>query len=190
MYDFSGIRNVERALEMAEEEGMYVIARTGPYVNAELTGGGYPGWMFRNRAEARTDDPVYLAAVDEWMTQINAIIARHQVTTGGGNVIAYQIENELGKVEPKHVRHMEHLATKARADGISVPFFHNAAGRLPDWAPKGSSRALGQSRADRHVCLRRLPRRHLQRARRPARARTRRPTGASTASRRRRRRAR
>ena len=49
VYDFSGIRNVERALQIAEEEGMYVIARTGPYVNAELTGGGYPGWMFRSR---------------------------------------------------------------------------------------------------------------------------------------------
>lgn len=139
VYDFSGIRNVERALQIAKEEGMYVIARTGPYVNAELTGGGYPGWMFRSRAEARTDDPVYLSAVDEWMTQINAIIARHQASDGGGNVIAYQLENELGKVEPKHVRQMEHLARKARADGITVPFFHNAAGRLPDWAPKNSS---------------------------------------------------
>ncbi len=139
VYDFSGVRNVERALEIAEEEGMYIIARTGPYVNAELTGGGYPGWMFRNRAEARTDDPAYLAAVDEWMTQINAIIGRHQATTGGGNVIAYQLENELGKVEPKHVRQMEHLAKKARADGITVPFFHNAAGRLADWTPKDST---------------------------------------------------
>jgi hypothetical protein len=139
VYDFSGVRNVERALEIAQEEGMYVIARMGPYVNAELSGGGFPGWMFRNRAEARTDDPAYLAAVDEWMTQIDAIVARHQVTTGGGSVIAYQIENELGKVEPKHARQMAHLAAKARADGITVPFFHNAAGRLPDWTPQGSS---------------------------------------------------
>jgi beta-galactosidase GanA len=139
VYDFSGVRNVERALEIAQEEGMYVIARMGPYVNAELSGGGFPGWMLRNRAEARTDDPAYLAAVDEWMTQIDAIVARHQVTTGGGSVIAYQIENELGKVEPKHARQMAHLAAKARADGITVPFFHNAAGRLPDWTPQGSS---------------------------------------------------
>jgi hypothetical protein len=139
VYDFTGVRDVERALEIAEEEGMYIIARTGPYVNAELSGGGFPGWMLRSRAEARSDDPVYLAAVDEWMSHINPIIARHQVTNGGGTVIAYQLENELGKVEPKHVRQMEHLAKKARADGISVPFFHNAAGRLPDWAPKKSS---------------------------------------------------
>jgi beta-galactosidase GanA len=73
------------------------------------------------------------------MTQIDAIVARHQVTNGGGTVIAYQIENELGKVEPKHARQMAHLAAKARADGITVPFFHNAAGRLPDWTPPASS---------------------------------------------------
>jgi len=141
VYDFTGVRDMDRLLRIAEEEGMYVIARPGPYVNAELSGGGFPGWMFRNKAEARTDDPVYLAAADEWLGQINAIIARHQVTNGGGSVIAYQLENELGKVEPKHVRAMDHLAARARADGISVPMFHNAAGRLPDWAPKNSSAA-------------------------------------------------
>jgi hypothetical protein len=141
VYDFSGVRDMDRLLRIAEEEGMYVIARPGPYVNAELSGGGFPGWMFRNKAEARTDDPVYLAAADEWLGQINAIIARHQVSNGGGSVIAYQLENELGKVEPKHARAMAHLAAKARADGISVPMFHNAAGRLPDWAPRNGSAA-------------------------------------------------
>ncbi|MFG6413172.1 beta-galactosidase [Roseateles sp. DC23W] len=138
-YDFTGIRNVERALEIAKEEGMYVIARMGPYVNAELTAGGFPGWLLRQRAEARTDAAEYQAATDEWMTQINAILARHQLTNGGGNVIAYQLENELFAVNPKNIRHMQHLADKARADGITVPLFHNAASRLPDWTPKTST---------------------------------------------------
>lgn len=138
-YDFTGIRNVERALEMAKEEGLYVIARMGPYVNAELSAGGFPGWLLRQRAEARTDAAEYQAATDEWMTQINAILARHQITNGGGNVIAYQLENELFAVNPKNIRHMQHLADKARADGITVPLFHNAASRLPDWTPKNST---------------------------------------------------
>jgi beta-galactosidase GanA len=138
-YDFSGVRNVERALQMAEEEGLYVIARPGPYVNAELTAGGFPGWLLRQRAEARTDAPAYQNAAGEWLTQINAIIARHQLTNGGGTVIAYQLENELFSVQPKNARHMQFLADKAKADGITVPLFHNAASRLPDWAPKGSA---------------------------------------------------
>lgn len=138
-YDFSGVRNIERAIQMAEDEGLYVIIRPGPYVNAELTMGGFPGWLARQKAVARTDDPEYLKAVDEWQTQIDAIIARHQITTGGGKIIAYQIENELGDTSPSRQRYMQHLADKVHADGITVPLFHNSAGRLPNWTPPSST---------------------------------------------------
>jgi beta-galactosidase GanA len=138
-YDFSGIRNMERAIEMAEEEGLYAIIRVGPYVNAELTMGGFPGWLARQKDIARTDAAPYIAAADEWLTQIDAIVARHQITTGGGNVILYQIENELSQTTPTHQRYMQHLADKAHADGITVPLFHNSAGRLPNWTPPTSS---------------------------------------------------
>lgn len=138
-YDFTGVRNLERLLQMASDEGLYVIVRPGPYVNAELSMGGFPGWLARQRAEARTDAAEYQAATAEWLTQVNAIIARYQLTSGGGTVIAYQLENELFSVQPKNARHMQFLADKARADGITVPLFHNAASRLPDWTPRTSS---------------------------------------------------
>ncbi len=138
-YDFSGVRNIERVIQMAEDEGLYVIIRPGPYVNAELTMGGFPGWLARQKSLARSDAPDYLAAVDEWQTQIDAIIARHQITTGGGKVIAYQIENELGDTSDSRKRYMQHLADKVHADGITVPLFHNSAGRLPNWTPPGST---------------------------------------------------
>ena len=138
-YDFSGVRNIERVLQMAQDEGLYVIIRPGPYVNAELSMGGFPGWVTRQKAMARTDDPQYIAAVDEWQTQIDAIIARHQITTGGGTIIAYQIENELGDTSDSRKRYMQHLADKVHADGITLPLFHNSAGRLPNWTPANSS---------------------------------------------------
>lgn len=138
-YDFSGVRNVERAIQMVEDEGMYVIIRPGPYVNAELSMGGFPGWVTRQKAMARTDDPQYIAAVDEWQTQIDAIIARHQITTGGGKIIAFQIENELGDTSDSRKRYMQHLADKVHADGITVPLFHNSASRLPNWTPPNST---------------------------------------------------
>lgn len=31
-YDFQGIRDIEQCLRMAQEVGLYVIARPGPYV--------------------------------------------------------------------------------------------------------------------------------------------------------------
>ncbi len=142
VYDFSGIRDIDLLLTMAEEEGLYVITRAGPYVNAELSRGGFPGWLVNQRARARTDDPAYLAAVDEWLTQVNAIIARHQINGDGkgnkGNVILHQIENELALTTPAQRRYMDHLYAKARADGINVPIFHNDQGRNGYWVPESS----------------------------------------------------
>jgi len=139
IYDFSGIRDVDRALSMAEEEGLYVIVRAGPYVNAELTRGGFPTWLVTQRAKARTDAPEYLDAVDEWYAHINPILRRHQLSDGGGSIILYQIENELPETTPAHVRYMHHLYDQARADGITVPIFHNDIGRNGYWVPKSST---------------------------------------------------
>ncbi len=142
VYDFSGIRDLDRLLTMAEEEGLWVMTRAGPYVNAELSRGGFPGWLVNQKARARTDDPEYLAAADEWLTQINAIIARHQINGDGkgrkGSVILHQIENELALTTPAQRRYMDHLYAKARADGITVPIFHNDQGRNGYWVPEGS----------------------------------------------------
>jgi beta-galactosidase GanA len=142
VYDFTGIRDVDRVLTMAEEEGLYVIARPGPYVNAELARGGFPGWLVNQKGVARSDDPAYLAAVDEWMTRIDAIVARHQINGDGkghsGTVILYQIENELPLTTAAQRRYMDHLYARVRADGITVPLFHNDQGRNGYWVPDSS----------------------------------------------------
>ena len=44
-YDFTGVRDVGAMLDMAADVGLFVIARPGPYINAEVDGGGFPaGW--------------------------------------------------------------------------------------------------------------------------------------------------
>lgn len=138
VYDFSGVRDMDRLLRMANEVGLYVIVRPGPYMNAEISRGGFPGWLVTQAARARTDAPEYLAAADEWLTQINAIIARHQFSERKGSVILYQIENELDLITPSHRRYMQHLRDKVRADGITVPIFHNDKGRNGFWVPADS----------------------------------------------------
>ncbi len=143
VYDFEGIRDIDLLLKMAAEEGLYVITRVGPYVNAELTRGGYPGWLVNQRVRSRTDAPEYLEASDEWLKEINAIVARHQINGGpkgekGGSVILHQIENELAMTTPAQSRYMDHLYKRARADGITVPIFHNDQGRNGYWVPEDS----------------------------------------------------
>ncbi|MEE1807624.1 beta-galactosidase [Streptomyces sp. BE133] len=125
VYDFKGIRDVDKLLDIAEEVGIYVIARPGPYINAETDGGGFPGWLVTQKGKARTTAPDYLAASDEWLSQIDPILARHQLTNGTGTIIAYQVENEYYEDTADGHAYIRHLVDKARADGITVPLTGN-----------------------------------------------------------------
>lgn len=147
-YDFTGIRDVDLLLDMAERAGLYVIARPAPYINAEVDGGGLPGWLSTMPGNNRSADPLFLKYADEWLTRIDAIIARHQLTDGGGTVIAYQVENEYYNGSAAGNDYMKHLKDKARADGITVPLtgnnngtFNTGTGALdidgPDSYPQG-----------------------------------------------------
>ncbi len=138
VYDFTGVRDMDKVLDLAREAGLYVIARPGPYINAEVTGGGFPGWLTTQAGTARSDAPDYLAAADEWLTAIDRVIARHQYVDGRGPVILYQIENELAATGESQRDYIAHLYDKVRADGIGVPIFHNDKGRNGIWVPPDS----------------------------------------------------
>jgi beta-galactosidase GanA len=131
VYDFTGVRDLDRLLQIADEVGLYVIARPGPYINAELDSGGFPGWLNTQAGQARTQADDYQAAWTEWFSKVNAIIARHQVTNGGGSVVLYQLENEYFGDDAAY---MEELKAAVRAQGITVPTFHNDVGRKLRWA--------------------------------------------------------
>ena len=45
VYDFHGQLDVAEFVRMAQEEGLYVILRPGPYVCAEWDLGGLPAWL-------------------------------------------------------------------------------------------------------------------------------------------------
>lgn len=125
VYDFSGIRDMDRVLDEAQKAGIYVIARPGPYINAEVDSGGFPLWLTQKPVKNRSPDPDYLKLGDEWLTQIDRIIARHQLSDGRGSVIAYQIENEFYNGDDKGRDYIQHLRDKAKADGITVPLVGN-----------------------------------------------------------------
>src|SRR5580693_5356049 len=137
VYDFTGVRDMDLVMRMAADTGIYVLARPGPYINGELNAGGFPGWLTSTAAVARTDDPVYLGYVDEWLTAIDGVLARHQLTDGGGTLLLYQIENEYASYigSPTGINYMAHLYAKVRADGITVPIYHNDKGRNGYWVP-------------------------------------------------------
>ncbi|WP_203918962.1 beta-galactosidase [Rugosimonospora africana] len=125
VYDFTGVRDVDKLLDQADALGIYVIARPGPYINAEVDGGGFPGWLSTKAGNTRSDNPDYLRYSDEWQTQIDRILARHQLTDGRGTVIEYQVENEYYNGDAAGRSYLKHLEDKAKADGITVPLVGN-----------------------------------------------------------------
>jgi hypothetical protein len=127
VYDFSGIRDVRRLLEIVAEMDLYLIARPGPYINAEYTAGGLPGWLLakpdvvlRNRDEsgAYVWSQPYMDAVTEWWDQIIPIIREYP------KLLLVQIENEYAtlNMEPDY---MQALYNMTRDRGITVPLMHN-----------------------------------------------------------------
>ena len=133
VYDFSGVRDVDKLLTIAEEVGIYVIARPGPYINAETDAGGFPDWLLTQKGRARSSDADYTKSYKEWLDHIDPIIAKHQITNGG-SVILYQIENEYTGWH-RDSQYMEDLKSKVKADGIDVPTFHNdKSGPQGTWA--------------------------------------------------------
>ena len=124
VYDFGGVRDMNEFLNMAQLAGLYVIARPGPYINAETDGGGIPSWVLTSPNGYRSDTQPYLSAALQWSSEIDAVIAAHQITKGG-DVILYQIENEYTGKSAADVQYMADLEQQATSDGIDVPFTFN-----------------------------------------------------------------
>lgn len=95
-FDFSGQLDVAAFVRMAQEEGLNVILRPGPYVCAEWEAGGLPAWLFADPTmQVRTRDPKFMQAAEEYLTRVGKELAPLQAWHGGP-IIAVQIENEYG----------------------------------------------------------------------------------------------
>ena len=60
VYDFSGNRDVAEFVREAQQEGLYVILRPGPYSCAEWDFGGFPAWLLKDpNMVVRSRDPKF-----------------------------------------------------------------------------------------------------------------------------------
>ncbi|KAI1622657.1 beta-galactosidase A [Exophiala viscosa] len=133
-YSAEGVFALEPFFDAASEAGIYLLARPGPYINAEASGGGFPGWLQRIKGRLRTTDTDYLNATQNYASHVAATIAKGQITNGGP-IILYQPENEYsgfccGLTGPDG-QYMQDVMDQARAAGVVIPFLSN------DNAPHG-----------------------------------------------------
>jgi beta-galactosidase len=95
-FDFKGNLDVAAYLRTAQEEGLWVIVRPGPYVCTEWEFGGLPAWLLSTPdMKVRGSDPRFLKAAASYMREVGRQLAPLQITRGGP-VIMVQVENEYG----------------------------------------------------------------------------------------------
>ncbi|KAG8780136.1 hypothetical protein FRC12_023406 [Ceratobasidium sp. 428] len=129
----SGAHDFESILQDCKDLGLYVIWRAGPYVNAETTAGGFALWATTGAYGAlRNNDTRYTNAWMPYMKKYTQILSKHQVTNGG-NLVMFQIENEIsgqrtssGAENWPLIDYMKQLEQTSRQSGLVIPFFTNA----------------------------------------------------------------
>uniref|UniRef100_A0ABM5GPV0 Beta-galactosidase isoform X2 n=1 Tax=Pogona vitticeps TaxID=103695 RepID=A0ABM5GPV0_9SAUR len=96
VYSFTGDRDLEYFLQLADDVGLLVILRAGPYICAEWDMGGLPAWLLEKESIVlRSSDSDYLTAVGRWMGILLPKMKLH-LYQNGGPIIMVQVENEYG----------------------------------------------------------------------------------------------
>jgi len=110
-YDFTGNNDVAEFIREAQQEGLYVVLRPGPYVCAEWEFGGYPAWLLKDPTTViRSSDPRFMAPATRWIKRLGQELAPLQIGNGGP-IVLVQVENEYGSFGDDH----EYMEANKRA---------------------------------------------------------------------------
>jgi beta-galactosidase len=101
-FDFAGQNDLAAFLKIAQQEGLYVVLRPGPYICAEWDFGGYPAWLLKDRTTVvRSLDPKFTKPAADWFQHLGAVV-KPFLLANGGPIIAVQVENEYGSFGQDH----------------------------------------------------------------------------------------
>lgn len=122
-FDFAtGNHDLARFFRTAQQEGLWVLLRPGPYVCAEWDFGGLPPYLLKDpELRVRSLYPRYMQAAERYMARL-AEVVRPALVTRGGPILMLQVENEYGSYANDR-RYMARLRDVWQAHGIDVPFF-------------------------------------------------------------------
>jgi beta-galactosidase len=95
-FDFTGNLDLAEYLRTAQQEGLWVLLRPGPYICSEWDFGGYPAWLLSDPdMHVRSTDPKFLQAAERYMKRVGKEAAGLGIGHGGP-ILAVQVENEYG----------------------------------------------------------------------------------------------
>lgn len=121
-FDFKGLLDLEKFLNVAQKLGLYAIVRPGPYICAEWEFGGLPAWLLaKDDIHLRCMDETYLKCVENYFHEVCRHLRFH-LLENGGNVIMMQVENEYGSYGMDH-EYMQYIADLYKKEQMNVFLF-------------------------------------------------------------------
>jgi len=156
VFDFTSPgHDIARFVRIAQEEGMWVLLRPGPYVCAEWDFGGIPTYLLRYPdIKIRCLDPRYMEAAERYIGKLS-VVARPLQITNRGQIVMLNIENEYGSYgnDRGYIRRLKEVWLK---HGIDIPFF-TADGPTPYMLEaghvEGSAIGLDSGSEEKHWAL-------------------------------------
>ena len=145
-------RDLAAFLRLAQEEGLMVIVRPGPYQYSELVNAGLPNWLLEKYPEIRlrqadgspvakdTVDylhPTFLSHVRTYFKAVAEVI-RPYLAVHGGPIVLTQLDNEMTGIHiwqgyrpdaayfVRCAHYLETLKGYLAEDGIVGPYCHNS----------------------------------------------------------------
>lgn len=124
-------RDIREFVKTAQQEGLMVILRPGPYACAEWEFGGYPWWLQNDKQLViRSKNDRFLDSCKTYINQLMGQVKDLQITHGGP-IIMVQAENEFGSyvAQRKDVPLADHKIYSAAIKdlllkaGVDVPLF-------------------------------------------------------------------
>lgn len=118
-WDFEGRNDIARFVRLAQQEGLYVVLRPGPYICGEHEWGGFPSWLSQIPGMAvRQNNKPFLDASRNYLEQLGKHLAATHISQGGP-VLMTQLENEYGSFgkDKAYLRAMADML-KANFDGF------------------------------------------------------------------------
>ncbi|MCU4164139.1 beta-galactosidase [Carboxylicivirga caseinilyticus] len=121
-FTWEGQADVAEFCEMAQEEGLWVILRPGPYACAEWEMGGLPWWLLKyDDIALRSTDPRYVEASQRYLKEVGRVLGPQQITNGGP-ILMVQVENEYGFYSDD-AEYMGVMRQAILDAGFNVPLF-------------------------------------------------------------------
>lgn len=121
-FNFEGMLDIVKFVETAQNLGLYVIVRPGPYICAEWDFGGLPAWLLKDKnIRLRCWDKTYIKAVEDFFRVLIPKLLPY-LETNGGKIIAMQVENEYGSFG-RDKKYLYWLRDLMRDLGVDIQLF-------------------------------------------------------------------